>query len=773
MKTQLLNDNWTLAFTHPETGADHIIPAAVPGNVELDLQKANIIGEPCPVDEEHAYRWIDNTDWTYERTFTYDGLPENTVNAMLVFKGIDTIADIYLNDKCILQCKNMFIEHQVDVTDMLILGENKLKVVILAPEIYARSIVNAPFQYSPRQSSVYLRKARHMWGWDNAPHRISAGIWRNVELQFHDPIEFTDVYTYTEYYYPDTDVAEVGCRYSFQTQDRDLSQYKLRVKLFFEGEHAFETTRPVLHTSGVVVPGRIAIKNPKLWHPAGSGKPNLYDFYLILEKEGKPVAEYHQKLGIRTFRLERTEITDHDGNGEFQFYCNEEKIYIRGTNWKPITPFHSQTPERVKPALQLAVDCNCNMIRVWGGGIYEDHDFFDFCDEHGLLVWQDFMFACEFPPQDDFYLEEVRIEAEAVIKKLRNHPSLAIWCGDNEVDMSFAWGHSIQRNIVPSDNKITRQVLPLAIQNLDPARDFVPSSPYIADTFSTRRYPETVKGQGNFAPEHHIYCGNLPPGGFRQFLREQASHFCSETGPIGINAMSESPEIVALELPRMKRLWDVNPDTIPPENDNIHQTDHYCARWITYARRLTTKMFGRDFSYENPDELVTAVNLYVGDLFKSTIESWRIQKYRRTGIIWWSLMDMWTMGFNYSVADCNFKPKLPFHFIRLAQQPLLLAGKDPVNPGDAPELHVMNDTGEDQQGSYTIKSSSGEVIATGSFNIPKNGKLLLGQINVQPSDYCFIEWNATSESGRSFYVNPGEPYDFEKYQKLADCIRKL
>ena len=144
-------------------------------------------------------------------------------------------------------------------------------------------------------------------------------------------------------------------------------------------------------------------------------------------KNGEIIAEETQKVGVRMIHLERTETTDMDGTGEFQFYCNGQKVYMRGTNWKPLSPYHSQIPQKMQKALNLLVESNCNMVRVWGGGIYEDHEFFDFCDEHGILVWQDFMLACEWPPEDDFFCQKMYEEAVFIIKKYRNHPSLAVW----------------------------------------------------------------------------------------------------------------------------------------------------------------------------------------------------------------------------------------------------------------------------------------------------------------------------------------------------------
>ncbi|MBQ8754022.1 MAG: hypothetical protein IJZ19_03260 [Lentisphaeria bacterium] len=771
-----LNGEWKVSFIHPETNEKYVIPAMVPGNIELDLERAGLISDPLAPDDEHPCRWVEFADWDFEREFDYNGLPDGMEKAMLNFEGIDTVADIFLNGEKLMYCENMHITHSADVTEKLKTGKNKLLVRIYAPEFAARKYgVHAPFQYAPRLSNSYLRKARHMWGWDNAPRRLSAGIWRNVTLEFVPPIRFNSVYVFTDWVYKEEDKAELICHYSFSTPDRDLSDYRIRCRMIHKGECHLDKEFAVIYTEGMLHSGALMLEHPALWNPIGFGDPNLYDFELTLTKAGKTVTQDTQRIGIRTIRLERTEVTTPEGDGEFQFYCNGEKIYMRGTNWKPVSPYHSQTPALTEKALQLALECNCNMVRVWGGGIYEDHDFFDFCDEHGLLVWQDFMFACEFPPQEDFFKKTVYEEAKFIIEKYRNHPSLAVWCGDNEDDMPFFWGAKLPRGIKPGDNKITREVLPLAISNFDPSRDFIPSSPYIADEAVIRHF--ALQGQNDvdcFAPEQHIYCGGkLPDGGFREFMRGSAAHFSSEIGPIGSNAMSETPEIYERELPRLLRLWNVDPETVPMENDFMtHQADRYCAVWCKSVQEVTGKMFNRQFTPEKPEELMKAINFYVGDLFKFAIESWRIQKFRRTGILWWSLLDMWPMAFNYSMVDSGFRRKYPFEVIRLSQQPVALMGEEPLC-NQFPKLHVVNDTAYEQKGSYKVLAEDGRELFNGTFCVEANGRKKLTELPLAGGEACFLEWECREYSGRNYFLNPAEPYDFDRCCALAEKIRKL
>lgn len=775
MNRQFLNDNWHVSFVHPVTKQNHTIEAIVPGNIELDLQRANLIGNPIPQTAENAERWIDITDWTYEKEFDYAGLPSGMIKAILSFEGIDTAAEIYLNGDKIYECANMFIEHTIDVTNLLKIGKNSLKVIITAPEIYARNFKNSVFQGSPRQAAAYLRKARHMWGWDNAPHRLSAGIWRNVSLKFIKPIRFEEVYLATQYISPNKDTAELSCRYIFYTPDRDLSNYKVRLQLFFDGEKEFEYYGNVLHTVGSLNQGRLRVLNPKLWYPAGLGDPNLYDLVLTIEKAGEVVAEHREKIGIRLVRLDRTETTDENGSGEFQFYCNNEKIFIRGTNWKPTSPFHSQVAEKNKKVLQLAVDCNCNMIRVWGGGIYEGDEFWDFCDENGLMVWHDFMIACEMPPKEDFYLAELKKEAVQVVKKFRNRASMAIWCGDNETDIGLFWGYMIENNLFPSNNKVTRELFPDVISNNDPSHDYLPSSPYIADELlAPMRNGVRLSTDDTLikAPEQHIYCAAPAKfGGFKKHFKLSSAHLSSECGPIFINGMSESEDIVKNELARIIKFWNIDPADTSRENDMVHQSDTHCAAWCKMVKYVLSNMFKRDFSPENYKELIAGVNFFNADFFKFMIESWRVQKFRRTGILWWSLCDMWPMAFNYSVVDSNLKPKLTFDFVRISQQPFALMCDEAKE--DEVLLHAVNDIGKSVAGSYFVKDDNGKVLAEGEFEVGVNDRQVLTQIELPKGEIAYINWFIDDREYKNFYIRETETYDFEKCVKWSEKVRNF
>jgi len=759
-----LDHAWTLSFTHPITGAQCRIPATVPGNVELDLLREGLITDPYPPDNLHTMRaWELVDDWTYETSFD---APERQPDErlQLVFEGIDTIADIMLNGCHILHCENMFIPHRADVTDLLHPRGNTLAVCIRSALVHTRRFDYPAGQISRahRQGEAYLRKARHMWGWDNAPRLLSAGLWRPVYLQPVPPIRFIDVYTYTHQVTPEAVI--FGARWWIATPDTDLRSYRGLLQL---SDHA-----RVVHEQPFdveCVAGRITCTLPagavKLWWPRGYGDPHVYHLTLSLFKNDTLAAEWRGRMGLRDLRFIYTETTDAAGHGECCFFCNGERVYIRGTNWKPLDALHSRAAARTHDALQLCLDLNCNMVRVWGGGIYEDHPFFDFCDEHGLLVWQDFMFACEFPPRDETFQRAVFDEACCIVKRLRNHPSLAVWCGDNEVDDTFLWGGLIPSHLLPSDNVISRRVLKEAVITHDPYRAYVPSSPFVSDQIVRRQWLPSPELPDLATPEKHLYPRDEH---YRDAYRTCPAHFIGETGPFFFCPMSASPGIVARDLPRAQRLWGTPFPRARYVLDR-HQDDTDFLTWQDAARHRLNWFFARHFDLEHPDELALALNIICADVYKFAIEWSRAHKWRKTGVLWWSLLDMWPMMFNYSIVDYNLRKKQPcYDWIKRSQQPLCLLIAD-RGAGDL-ALIAANDTLDATDGTYCISTvdARGHAahLCSGTFAAPANASSRVHTIERPSAQMLWLtEWQTSRWRGSNHFVTGTPPYDFEVYRR--------
>ena len=268
-------------------------------------------------------------------------------------------------------------------------------------------------------------------------------------------------------------------------------------------------------------PRDIKIKNAKLWWPRGYGESPLYVFEAsLLSPDGKLLDSKRINVGLRTVNLKRSDVFKNGDKGEFAFYVNGRKIYIKGTNWVPLDALHSRDPQHLQKTLEMAVDLNCNMLRCWGGNVYESDAFYDFCDKNGILIWQDFSLACTTPPQDDDFAKAMEIEARSVVERLRHHPSLALWAGNNENDSSFYWLFNSNRlNIDPSKERISRKVLPEVLYELDPTRPYLPSSPYYSnDVFENKADPSEV----------HLWG---PRGYYKApFYTSSNAHFVSEIG---------------------------------------------------------------------------------------------------------------------------------------------------------------------------------------------------------------------------------------------------
>ncbi len=765
-----LHGKWTLSFTHPEHGEQVRIKATVPGNVELDLLREGIVKDAWAADDFSVMRDFERVDdWTYETEFDAPDLPTGySVN--LVFEGIDTIADVFLNGSQVLRCENMFIPHSVEVTELLQKKDNTLSVRLYSADLFARKFPYSAFSVFRdfRQSQAYLRKAAHMWGWDNAPRLLSAGIWRPVVLSVRPPVRFSEVYLYTQTVREDT--TWIGVNWRFETPDTDLSGYRGRLTLSFNGTAEYVGDFEVFFTYGVL---NVELKTADitLWWPKGYGEPNLYDVSLQLLKDDSVAAEWNGRMGIRELELIRSEIIDENDEGDFVFLCNGEKIYINGTNWKPLNALHSRAVKRTRQALDLCLDLNCNMVRVWGGGIYEDHDFFDYCDEQGLLVWQDFMFACGFPPKDTFFLDAVAREAESIVKRIRNHPSLAVWCGDNEVDNTFLWGTMIPNNLLPSHNDVSRKVLKNAVLSYDPYRSYVESSPHISDSIAAQRHKKENERRDITSPEVHLYPKDE---NFRKAFRTCRSRFVGETGPFFINAMSESADIVERERERVSRLWDV-PIAAKDYTIESHQMDEHFITWKDACRKRLTHFFGKEFTFEPWQDFALGVNSICADIFKFAIEYSRSLKWQKTGVLWWSLLDMWPMMFNYSVVDYNFRKKMPYYWIRQSQQPFCLMIVE-RNENGPPVLVAANDTLEKQSGHYTVETSddgtgTGRQIASGRFEIGPNHNedLQILEKSKEP-ELWIIKWHFGKTPCYNHFVTGAPPFNFDTWKKWNSIL---
>ena len=417
----------------------------------------------------------------FEATYVYyvrdfDAPVRPGMEPYLSFEGIDCYADIYLNGRLVHRADNMLIEHNVSVAEALRPGaENSLMVVIQPALERARS---SEFDYPPGleaegslYESLYVRKAPHMYGWDIMPRALSAGLWRPVTLHYL-PIERLDwVWLETQDIKAEASSASLALHYKAIVGALAQSSYSLRITGSC-GESTFEHQAKLLFEAGSM---NFKAASPLLWWPRGRGDANLYDVRVELLNDATVVDSVRFRHGIRTVGLERSSVTTEDGQGEFCFIVNGERVFAMGTNWSALDAYHSRDAARIEPALDLAEDLGCNMIRCWGGNVYENDIFYDLCDSKGILIWQDFAMACAIYPQDTAFQDRLGAEVRQVVRRLRQHPSILLWSGDNECDQKYLRA----RKRDPNTNLLTRRVIPDVLRDEDGSRPYLPSSPYV------------------------------------------------------------------------------------------------------------------------------------------------------------------------------------------------------------------------------------------------------------------------------------------------------
>ncbi len=747
-KVHTLNGIWDLKFTLDEKVYNTTSP--VPGNVEPTLQKLGLCDDYMPADKEFTMAKFETVDdWTYTTVFDAPELPEGYTRN-LVFEGIDTLAEIYLNGEKLGNTENMHMSYKYEV-DLKPFG-NELTVVIRSVDLWAREHPHDQFSRPQNFRGHYdtqtnIRKTRHQWGWDNAPRIITSGIIRSVYIEDLPPKRFEDIYLYTNEVRDD--IAVIGISYFYKTPVKLLTDHRIRIALIDGDKTIHSSTFPTRFVQGLVKIG-VERSKIKLWWPSGFGEPKLYDIKIEMLEGDESVALYETRFGIRTIDVEHTDDLTEDGKGEFVFKVNGEKVFLRGTSWKPLDPLASEADRKTKSlaALREIPKLHCNMVRIWGGGIYECKEFFDFCDENGIMVWHDFMFACEIPSTEEAYCKLASQEAEQIIKKLRNHASIALWCGDNECDRCVEWVQPFSY-ILPSQSVITRQVLSDAVLRFDPYRYYLKSSPICSDEFHANRHinrnPSNERTFRMMTDHGYIYPSEIhfyvTPDKYGDSLRETKSKILGETGPIQLCAIAPNDDIFEHEKARMTRLWN-SPKL---SSNGTHQNDGYFTIWRNTGSMVCQHFFGRDFTLDEWKEYRLAVNVICAEVFKDALEYCRAVRWDKTGVVWWSLCDMWPMAFNYSVMDYQLNPKLPYFWIEKSQQEFLLAAVRTELNGEF-SLYAFNDTLEKRKVSYSVKaydqSGSSRTVATGIVTQDKNSSSLIQRIyNPEEAELWIITWS--------------------------------
>jgi len=756
-----LNGEWQLSYSPQQDkyiklqnidfNTMSTVPARVPGNVELDLIRAGILPDLAVGNNIYLLREYETYEWWYRHRFNAPAIPERHT-AELVFEGLDCLAEVWLNGTSIGAASNMLVPHRFDVTDTLKSGENEIVVRIRSAVLEGRERIPAPFESALPCGfeSLAVRKAPHMYGWDIMPRVVTAGIWRDVYVRFLPTTHWRSVYWATTAADAQRCSAVVFVDWDFITDEHAIDDWQVRLRLSRNGRTVHESLHPVFHTHGRTW---VHLQDVDLWWPRGYGEPVLYEATAeLLDGQGTVLDTHRCRIGLRTAKLEYTEVTTPEQPGEFVFVVNGVKVFAKGTNWVPLDAFHSRDLQHLKPTLDMLVDLNCNMVRCWGGNVYESDAFFDLCDEHGVMVWQDFAFACAIYP--DEIIPAVRQEAEEVVRRLRNHASLVLWCGNNEIDHTYFW---TGMGIDPNTDKISRQVLAEVVRRQDPFRSYLPSSPYVG--------PEAMRlgGDANLTPEQHLWG---PRDDFKgAFYTGSQAHFVSEIGYHGC------PDRRSLEQM-------MEPNYLWPWQDN--------EQWLTHAVRPLPRM--TDYNYriplmakqiavlfdtvpDNLDDFILASQISQAEALKFFIERWRQRKWRTTGILWWNLRDGWPI-ISDAIVDYYYRKKLAYEYVKRVQTDvcaMLSEAEDGVHT-----VVVVNDTLHPVAGEVEVTDAdSGNQLLHAAFTVEPNGKSVAGSVpQVQQPAMWLIRWKLSDGSAfLNHYLAGDRPVLLEQYRRWLNLLQ--
>ena len=739
MKSISLNGVWNLRGKEEGVCDTPVIsiPATVPGCVQLDLSENGYLPKDLYMGENiKKTEDFENYEWWYERSFD---APTERKNVYLVFEGVDCLAEYFLNGVKIGESKNAFIAHEFKIDKLLKDEKNTLTVHISSPILaaqnkdYTLKLLSSNLTNMHPESSC-IRRPAHSYGWDIMPRAITSGLWRDVKIEIRDKMFFTQTFV-------SASPENFDFFYTVDCGNTPFCDAEIEIG-GSSGDSSFYKRFSAKKPFGKV---GFTVKSPKLWFPYGYGEPNVYDGYARILQKGEVIHEVSLSFGIRKVELDRRDAVNGD-DSQFRFLINGVEIMCRGSNWVPMDAFHSRDAERYDMALSLVKDIGCNILRCWGGNVYEDHKFFDFCDRNGIMVWQDFAMACINYPEDDEFKKELDAEVTAVIRKLRQHPSIVLWAGDNEIDALSLYN--------PNVNSLTREVIPKCIELNDIDRPYLPSSPYISE--EAYLAGQTCNGLGSALVENHLWG---PRDYFKSdFYKENKAKFVSETGYHGCPSLESIKKFITPE-----RVWSYrdNPEWTLHSSNNDGNDER-----VRLMEDQVRQLFGRVPA--EPEKYILASQISQAEAKKYFIERMRVDRPNKTGIIWWNLLDGWPQ-MSDAVVDYYYTKKLAYEYIKRSQAPFSVAAGELTN-WKLP-VYACNDTLSEKKGHLKVTDTeSGEILHECGFTAAKNATTPIANLPIFYSEQKIIifEWTVDGERGFNHYLCGYPPFNLEKYMKVMD-----
>jgi beta-mannosidase len=691
--------NWRLTnVTDDTTNQISIDKANVPGFVQLDIWK----NFPDPqlkkhlgVDSLGSLDFVSAQSWNYEYQLS---IPDSLLSYRavdLVFEGIDTHGEIYLNDSLLGRTDNMFRSWRIPIRKHVKPGQNKLNLMLHPPMAYAIQYRNRAAYTLPASDPVqpmvspFIRKAPYQFGWDWSPRCLSMGIWKPVRLEAYDGIAIRSVHITTK---------EIASDMAWMYATVEMQASHPIKNLVLKVGDSFRQFSLTGNDTLLQVPFKIS--NPRQWWPNGHGEQHLYDIIVHAFADGYLVDSALVRTGIRTTEL----VMEKDSVGtSFYFLINGKKIFAQGANYVPQGLFPGTEPDGKRiQLLKDAASVGMNMLRVWGGGIYEDDRFYEICDSLGIMVWQDFMFACAMYPIEKDFIDNVQEEVTQQVKRLRNHPCLVLWCGNNESDVAWKnWGWQKQYGISSEDStrirngyvKLFQDRIPTVLMELDPGKPYIHSSPL--SNWGKRE---------NFNHLNMHYWGVWHGEEAIDSFKVNIPRFMAEFG--------------MQSLPSYEKLLAANGNVDPEwEGEFIN------SRQKSYKgnRLLVRYIEDRYGSLSSIRELSYLSQIHQAEAMSMAIGSHRLNAGQCMGSLYWQLNDVWD-GASWSTIEANGDWKAAHYALKRLFAPIIGITEF---KNDTVHISIQNSTGKAMEVmvAWTCMDLSGKVISNGATTMESNGLL--------------------------------------------------
>lgn len=686
-------ENWT--FNKQNDSKKY--KAEIPGTVHTDLFQNKLIPDPFFGANEKQLQWIENETWEYETHFSLSKSEFKNQNIDLEFNGLDTFATVYLNGKVVLEADNMFLKWIVSAKSNLKKDNNHLKIIFHSAVQKGKADAKKLPYVLPENERVFVRKAQYQFGWDWGPRFVTAGIWQKVQLKFWNAAKIENVRYDQKVLNENQALLDFILTIDVQKADK----YQI---YFGEKPYHFNLKKGI---NTVKIP--VEISKPILWWSNGLGVPHQYVFQFQLRNNNRKLEEKELKIGLRTIELiqQKGEI----GTG-FAFKLNGKMVYMKGANYIPPDSFLPRVKDSIyKSLVENARKANMNMLRVWGGGVYPDETFFDACDNSGILVWQDFMFACAMYPGDKDYVENVKQEVIYQVNRLQNHPSLALWCGNNENDEGWHnWGWQKQHNYSAADStqiwndykKVFHEVISNTLDSLVSKEKNVywPSSPSIG----WGRKESMTQGDSHY---WGVWWGKEP----FEIYKTKVPRFMSEYGFQGM------PNIETLRKVVSESDLDFNSEAL--KNHQKHPIGYETIR----------EYMERDFVVPAKfEDYIYVSQLLQADGMKTAMESHRRAKPYNMGTLYWQFNDCWAVT-SWSSLDYfgNWKA---FHYQAKRSFENVLISVNEEN--DVYKVYLINDNFKKYSDEISLELSSfdGNLLWQSSkeINIEENSSAVVFEI---------------------------------------------